>query len=53
MEHDDMLAQTRHVYETGEKEVRKGGDKTQRLLLLESWRDFERDLGDEYSAHVL
>eukprot|EP00041_Stephanoeca_diplocostata_P030923 m.948111 g.948111 ORF g.948111 m.948111 type:complete len:332 (-) comp23849_c1_seq1:16-1011(-) len=53
MEHDDMVAQTRHVYETGEKEVRKGGDKTQRLLLLESWRDFERDFGDEYRASVM
>jgi hypothetical protein len=43
---DDAAAeQARHVYETAEKEVKKGGDKAQRLLLLESWRDFEADLG--------
>lgn len=45
VEHEDTVAQTRHVYETGEKEVKRGGDKAQRLLLLEAWKEFEEDFG--------
>jgi crooked neck len=46
IESDDNVEQARLVYEEADKEVRKGGDKAQRLLLLESRLAFEEDVGD-------
>lgn len=46
MESDDNVEQARRVYEDADGEIKKGGDKSQRLLLLESRLAFEHDVGD-------
>ena len=43
---DGSEEQTRHVYDTADKELRKGDDKSARLLLLESWLEFEKKTGN-------
>eukprot|EP00038_Savillea_parva_P008450 m.177048 g.177048 ORF g.177048 m.177048 type:complete len:774 (+) comp14276_c0_seq1:253-2574(+) len=50
VDHEDMVPQARSVYEAGEKEVKRGGDKAQRLLLLESWKEFEDEFGTPLTA---
>merc|ERR1719244_1872804 len=53
VDHEDRLEQARHVYEQANKQLRQAREKEERLMLLEAWRDFERDEGDEKSrAHV-
>ncbi len=49
--HDERVAQARHVYDEGNQSLRsEGGDnKEHRLMLLEAWREFEREHGDEKS----
>ena len=49
VEHEDRLQQARHVYEQANKELRQGREKEERLMLLEAWRDFEKEEGDEKS----
>merc|ERR1712083_1185156 len=44
-----MGQQARHVYEQANKELRRSREKEERLMLLEAWRDFEREDGDEKS----
>merc|ERR1712202_35161 len=46
-EHDDRGEQARHVYEQANKALRQVREKEERLMLLEAWRDFEREEGDE------
>eukprot|EP00040_Diaphanoeca_grandis_P014658 m.74505 g.74505 ORF g.74505 m.74505 type:complete len:911 (-) comp24666_c0_seq1:47-2779(-) len=54
IDHEDRLEQTRHVYETAEKELKKNADdKAQRLMLLESWQEFEREVGDSKAIEKL
>merc|ERR1719427_2181932 len=48
-EHDDRVEQARHVYEQANKALRQVREKEERLMLLEAWRDFEREEGDEKS----
>ena len=43
VEHEDRLAQARHVYEQANRELRQGREKEERLMLLEAWRDFESE----------
>ena len=43
---DGAEEQARHVYDTADKELRKGDDKSARLLLLESWLEFEKKTGN-------
>ena len=47
--HEDRIAQARHVYEEANRSLRNSfaPDKEHRLMLLEAWRDFEREEGDE------
>jgi len=47
VDHDDRLDQTRHVYEQANKALRQAREKEERLMLLEAWRDFEKEEGDE------
>merc|ERR1712228_347605 len=49
VEHEDRIQQARHVYEQANKELRRSREKEERLMLLEAWRDFEREEGDEKS----
>merc|ERR1719464_2685235 len=49
VEHEDRIQQARHVYEQANKELRRSQEKEERLMLLEAWRDFEREDGDEKS----
>lgn len=49
VEHDDRLEQARHVYEQANKALRQAKEKEERLMLLEAWRDFEREDGSEKS----
>jgi len=47
VEHEDRTEQARHVYEQANKGLRQQRDKEERLMLLEAWRDFELEEGDE------
>ncbi len=48
--HEDRIVQARHVYEEANKSLRQSNaDKEHRLMLLESWRDFEDEHGDDKS----
>merc|ERR1712114_11844 len=49
VEHEDRLVQARHVYEQANKALRQAKEKEERLMLLEAWRDFEREEGTEKS----
>merc|ERR1712130_896476 len=49
VEHEDRIQQARHVYEQANKELRRSREKEERLMLLEAWRDFEREEGTEKS----
>merc|ERR1712179_404032 len=49
VEHEDRLEQARHVYEQANKALRQAKEKEERLMLLEAWRDFEREEGTEKS----
>lgn len=49
VEHEDRLEQARHVYEQANKALRQAREKEERLMLLEAWRDFEREDGNEKS----
>merc|ERR1712083_1271165 len=49
VEHEDRIQQARHVYEQANKELRRSKEKEERLMLLEAWRDFEREEGTEKS----
>lgn len=43
----DRLQKSRQIYEEANKSMRSCEEKEERLMLLESWRDFERDFGSE------
>lgn len=45
----DTIALARRVFERGNDALRSSGDKESRALLLEAWRDFETEKGDEES----
>ena len=47
LEHDDAMAQARHVYREANNALRRSQDKEERLMLLETWRDFEQENGGE------
>lgn len=49
LDHEDRLVQGRHVYEEANKALRQGSEKEERLMLLETWRDYEDENGDERS----
>jgi len=54
VEHSDRVVQARHVYQQANKQLRQHQDtqergKEERLMLLEAWRDFEEEEGDEKS----
>lgn len=46
---DMNVCLARRVYERANDTLRQLGDKESRVLLLEAWRDFERESGDEDS----
>merc|ERR1711979_183055 len=48
-----MGEQARHVYEEANKELRRAREKEERLMLLEAWRDFEKEEGDEKSQAMV
>ncbi|KAA8582938.1 hypothetical protein FQN60_015484 [Etheostoma spectabile] len=43
----DRLQKCRQIYEEANKGMRNCEEKEERLMLLESWRDFEREFGDD------
>ncbi|XP_075872014.1 crooked neck-like protein 1 isoform X2 [Nelusetta ayraudi] len=43
----ERLQKSRQIYEEANKSMRSCEEKEERLMLLESWRDFERDFGSE------
>lgn len=47
MEDPERLQQCRQVFEEANKSLRNCELKEERLLLLESWRDFEREFGTD------
>ncbi|KAG8541974.1 hypothetical protein GDO81_027771 [Engystomops pustulosus] len=44
---EDTLAKCRQIYEEANKTLRNCEEKEERLMLLESWRSFEHELGSE------
>lgn len=47
MDDGERLQKSRQIYEEANKSMRSCEEKEERLMLLESWRDFERDFGAE------
>lgn len=47
MDDGERLQKSRQTYEEANKSMRSCEEKEERLMLLESWRDFERDFGSE------
>lgn len=47
MDDAERLQMCRQVFEEANKSLRNCEVKEERLLLLESWRDFEREFGSE------
>ncbi|XP_046836382.1 protein crooked neck [Vespa crabro] len=45
----DNVTLARRIFERGNDALRSNGDKESRVLLLEAWRDFENEKGDEES----
>ncbi|XP_040016933.2 crooked neck-like protein 1 [Gasterosteus aculeatus] len=45
----DRLQKCRQIFEEANKGMRNCEEKEERLMLLESWRDFEREFGSESS----
>ncbi|XP_016519824.1 crooked neck-like protein 1 isoform X2 [Poecilia formosa] len=43
----DRLQRSRQTYEDANKSMRSCEEKEERLMLLESWRDFEREFGSD------
>lgn len=43
----DNVVLARRIFERGNDALRSNGDKESRALLLEAWRDFEHEKGDE------
>lgn len=48
-ENGDNVINTRKVYSEGNKSLKNINEKEERLMLLESWQEMERDQGDEES----
>ncbi|KAG7196847.1 hypothetical protein KM043_014010 [Ampulex compressa] len=46
----DNIILARNIFERGNDALRANGDKDSRALLLEAWRDFENEKGDEDSC---
>lgn len=46
---DDGNANSRSIYERADKALRNAENTEERVLLLESWRDFEKESGDRAS----
>ncbi|RZF39167.1 hypothetical protein LSTR_LSTR005795 [Laodelphax striatellus] len=49
----DSVAQARQIYERGNNSLRTSGDKEERVMLLEAWRDLERNHGTPQSVTVV
>ena len=49
----DSVALARRVFERGNAALRSSGDKASRAMLLEAWRDFEHERGDESSQEKI
>lgn len=47
------IGNTRKVYEEANKALRTGSSNEERAMLLESWRDFEKEHGDENSQESI
>ncbi|KAG8182521.1 hypothetical protein JTE90_002059 [Oedothorax gibbosus] len=45
----DAILQARHVYEKANKSLRTANEKEERMMLLEAWKEFEEQYGDEQS----
>lgn len=43
----DRLQKCRQIFEEANKSMRNCEEKEERLMLLESWRDFEREFGSD------
>ena len=41
------------MYEEANKKLRQGQEKEERLMLLEAWREFEKEEGDEKTRKVV
>lgn len=46
---ENKVALARRVYERANQSLRTANEKDERVLLLEAWRDFEAQYGDETS----
>ncbi|KAM9839894.1 crooked neck-like protein 1 [Aulostomus maculatus] len=47
IESDDRLQKCRQIYEEANKSMRTCEEKEERLMLLESWREFENEFGSD------
>ncbi|XP_035226958.1 crooked neck-like protein 1, partial [Stegodyphus dumicola] len=45
----NAILQARHVYEKANKSLKNSSEKEERLMLLEAWKEFEEQYGDEHS----
>ncbi|GFY57424.1 crooked neck-like protein 1 [Trichonephila inaurata madagascariensis] len=45
----DAVLQARRIYEKANKSLRNASQKEERMMLLEAWKDFEEQFGDEQS----
>nr|XP_042906923.1 crooked neck-like protein 1 isoform X1 [Parasteatoda tepidariorum] len=52
-EGDMALSQCRNVYERANKNLRTSNEKEERMMLLEAWKDFEEEYGDERSKQTV
>lgn len=43
VDHEDRLEEARHVYEEANRKLRQNGEKEERLMLLEAWKQFEKE----------
>ncbi|XP_046859384.1 crooked neck-like protein 1 [Xenia sp. Carnegie-2017] len=50
---DDRNVLARNVYERANRELKNAEEKEERLMLLESWKQFEKTVGDEESLEVV
>ncbi|XP_022203014.2 protein crooked neck [Nilaparvata lugens] len=49
----DNVAQARQVYERGNNSLRTSGEKEERVMLLEAWKDLERKHGSPQSVTMV
>ena len=53
LEKEDSKGNARNVFEKADIALKDGGSQEERAMLLEAWRDFERDHGDQVTQEKI